>query len=114
MQLQTHLLALLAPAIAAAAWTRQAQAPLRPQTHLSSSAPPTVAIPLLGFGTWNLAKHNASKAVSTAIQVGYRHIDCAEAYGNEKEVGEGIADGLNKTGLSRDDLWVTSKLWNSE
>ncbi|KAL8832889.1 MAG: hypothetical protein Q9170_004691 [Blastenia crenularia] len=69
-------------------------------------------IPLLGFGTWNLDKSNASEAVSTALQVGYRHLDCATIYGNQKEVGKGIADGLNKTGLKRSDVWITSKLWN--
>lgn len=69
------------------------------------------AIPLLGFGTWNL-KENCSEAVSWAIQAGYRHLDCAAAYGNEAEVGAGIRDGLRKTGLSREDLWITSKLWN--
>lgn len=72
-------------------------------------------IPLIGFGTWNLeASDNATAAVSLAIQYGYRHIDCAEAYGNEKEVGKGIAEGLKKTGLTRADIWVTSKLFNSE
>ncbi|OQO13691.1 hypothetical protein B0A48_01920 [Cryoendolithus antarcticus] len=69
-------------------------------------------IPLLGFGTWNLDRSNASEAVSFAIQSGFRHIDCAAAYGNEELVGKGIADGLAKTGLSREDLWITSKLWN--
>jgi len=68
-------------------------------------------IPLLGFGTWNL-KTNCTEAVSHAIQIGYRHIDCAAAYGNEKLVGAGIADGMKKTGLNREDLWITSKLWN--
>ncbi|KAF7185500.1 putative oxidoreductase C26F1.07 [Pseudocercospora fuligena] len=67
---------------------------------------------LLGFGTWNLKEANTSDAVSWAIQVGYRHIDCAAAYYNEEEVGKGIADGLAKAGLRREDIWITSKLWN--
>lgn len=71
-----------------------------------------VHIPSLGFGTWNIDKSNASKVVSLAIQTGYRHIDCAVAYGNQKEVGRGIADGLKKAGIERHELWVTSKLWN--
>jgi len=71
-------------------------------------------IPLIGFGTWNLDKSNASDAVSYAIQTGYRHIDAAAVYGNEKQVGKGIADGLKETGLSREDIWVTSKLWNDQ
>ncbi|KAL8706093.1 MAG: hypothetical protein Q9225_007982 [Loekoesia sp. 1 TL-2023] len=69
-------------------------------------------IPSLGFGTWNLDKSNASEAVSAALQAGYRHLDCATVYGNQKEVGKGIADGLKKAGLNRSDIWVTSKLWN--
>lgn len=71
-------------------------------------------IPLLGFGTWNLDRSNATEAVSYAIQTGYRHIDCAAIYGNEPLVGRGIADGLEKTGLDRSDIWVTSKLWNDQ
>lgn len=71
------------------------------------------AIPLLGFGTWNL-KDNCTEAVSHAIQIGYRHIDAAAIYGNENYVGLGIADGLLKTGLKREDLWITSKLWNDQ
>ena len=71
-------------------------------------------VPPLGFGTWNLDKSNASDAVSLALQTGYRHLDCASAYGNEREVGKGIADGLKKAGLHRSDIWVTSKLWNDQ
>ncbi|KAF2225111.1 NADP-dependent oxidoreductase domain-containing protein [Elsinoe ampelina] len=68
--------------------------------------------PLLGFGTWNLDRENATEAVSYALQTGYRHIDCAAAYRNEKLVGKGIKDGLRKADLWREDIWVTSKLWN--
>lgn len=57
-------------------------------------------------------RSNATEAVSAAIQAGYRHIDCAAAYKNQDLVGKGIADGLAKTGLKREDLWITSKLWN--
>ena len=69
-------------------------------------------IPAIGFGTWRLDKSNASEAVSVALQTGYRHIDCAAIYGNEKQVGRGIKDGLEKSGKGREDIWVTSKLWN--
>ncbi|KAL8788498.1 MAG: hypothetical protein Q9195_007275 [Heterodermia aff. obscurata] len=69
-------------------------------------------MPLLGFGTWNLDSSNVSTAVSTALLTGYRHLDCAAIYGNEKEVGKGIAQGLAELGLQREDIWVTSKLWN--
>ncbi len=72
--------------------------------------------PLLGFGTWNLkvSEDNTTEVVSLAIQTGYRQIDCAAIYGNEKAVGRGIADGLKKANLTRGDIWVTSKLWNDQ
>ena len=73
-------------------------------------------IPAIGFGTWNLkiSSTNTSAAVAIAIQTGYRHIDCAAAYDNQKDVGQGIKDGLEETGLKREDIWVTSKLWNDQ
>lgn len=52
-------------------------------------------------------------AVAHAIKSGYRHIDCAYVYGNEKEVGEGIKEGLAATGIPRSDLFITTKLWCS-
>lgn len=88
----------------------QEQLPLNP----ASSAPSIASIPALGFGTWNLDKSNASDAVSIALQTGYRHLDCAAIYGNEKEVGNGIKDGLKKVGLDRSSVWITSKLWNDQ
>lgn len=77
---------------------------------LSSQA----SMPLLGFGTWNLDTSNVSKAVSAALLTGYRHLDCAATYNNQKEVGKGIAHGLAELGLERTDIWVTSKLWNDQ
>jgi len=71
-------------------------------------------IPRNGFGTWNLKGDNTSDVVSAAIQAGYRHIDGATAYGNHVAVGKGIKDGLKKAGLKREELWVTSKLWNDQ
>lgn len=71
-------------------------------------------MPPLGFGTWNLDTSNVSKAVSTALLSGYRHLDCAAIYNNQKEVGRGIAQGLAELGLEREDIWVTSKLWNDQ
>lgn len=87
----------------------ESQRPItEPQTGISQ--------PLLGFGTWNLniSPQNTTEAVSLAIQTGYRQIDCAAAYRNEKAVGAGIADGLKKANLTRDQIWVTSKLWNDQ
>lgn len=86
------------------------------QEPLTSNDLPSRGIPLLGFGTWNLkiSPQNTTDAVSLAIQSGYRHIDCAAAYDNEKDVGRGIQDGLYRSNLTRNDIWVTSKLWNDQ
>src|ERR1700761_599957 len=62
-------------------------------------------IPLIGFGTWNLkiSSENTTDAVASAIETGYIHIDCAAAYGNQKDVGRGIEKGLGKAGKRRED-----------
>jgi 2,5-diketo-D-gluconate reductase A len=65
-------------------------------------------IPQLGFGVFQIAPERTAAAVRAALEIGYRHIDTAEMYGNEKEVGEGIRDA----GLDRADVFVTSKLNN--
>ena len=65
-------------------------------------------IPQLGFGVFQVEPADTVEAVTAALQAGYRHIDTAEMYGNEKEVGEAIA----KSGLNRADVFVTSKLSN--
>lgn len=70
-----------------------------------------VEIPAVGFGTFLVKAEQAAAAVSTAIQLGYRHIDTAAVYGNEAEVGRGIREGLAAAGLQRADLFVTTKLW---
>ncbi len=66
------------------------------------------SIPQLGFGVFQIEPKDTAEAVSTALKVGYRHIDTAEMYGNEREVGEAVA----KSGLDRADIFVTSKLSN--
>ncbi|MFC6287317.1 aldo/keto reductase [Nocardioides sp. GCM10027113] len=65
-------------------------------------------IPQLGFGTWQVPPEDTADVVSQALEVGYRHIDTAQMYGNEKGVGAAIAD----SGLTREDIYVTSKLNN--
>jgi 2,5-diketo-D-gluconate reductase A len=65
-----------------------------------------VAMPMVGFGTWQLQGRRAYDAVRYALQVGYRHIDTATMYRNEREVGRAITD----SGLARDDVFVTTKL----
>ena len=66
-------------------------------------------IPQFGFGVFQIEPQDTVKAVVTALQAGYRHIDTAEGYGNEKQVGEAIA----RSGLNRKEVFVTSKLGNA-
>ncbi|SFW36732.1 aldo/keto reductase [Cellulophaga fucicola] len=70
-------------------------------------------MPILGLGTFRSEPNEVYNAVLSAIKIGYRHIDCAAAYGNEKEVGNAIAEAIKQGLVTRNDLWVTSKLWNA-
>ncbi|MFJ8587494.1 aldo/keto reductase [Streptomyces sp. NPDC093595] len=69
-----------------------------------------VTMPQLGFGVWQVPDDEAAKAVGTALDAGYRSIDTAAIYENEKGTGEAIA----ASGIAREELFVTTKLWNSE
>ncbi len=75
------------------------------------SLPNDDRIPALGLGTWKSSPKQVAEAVKTAILAGYRHIDCAAIYGNEDEVGEGLREAARE--VRREDIWLTSKLWNS-
>ena len=70
-------------------------------------------IPAIGFGFWKVAREDAADVAYEAIKAGYRHLDCAADYGNEAEVGHGIARAISDGLVTRDDLWITSKLWNT-
>jgi D-xylose reductase len=70
-------------------------------------------IPQVGFGLWKIAQNDCADVVYQAIKTGYRHLDSASDYGNEKAVGEGIKRALDDGLCQRSDLWVTSKLWNT-
>lgn len=82
----------------------------------SSTTPPShftlntgANIPAVGLGTWKSEPGEVRRAVAYALRNGYRHIDAALIYGNEHEVGQGIKD----SGLPREELFITSKLWNT-
>jgi len=66
------------------------------------------AIPQLGFGVFQISPDETAEAVQQALEIGYRHIDTAEMYQNEK----GVGDGIRASGLNRSDVWITSKLNN--
>ncbi|WP_025732491.1 aldo/keto reductase [Carnimonas nigrificans] len=67
-------------------------------------------IPQFGLGVWQTPAEETEKVVGTALELGYRHIDTAAIYGNEEGVGRAIAN----SGISRDELFITTKLWNEE
>ncbi|XP_050244304.1 NADPH-dependent aldo-keto reductase, chloroplastic-like [Quercus robur] len=68
-------------------------------------------MPSVGLGTWQAGPGVVGSAVTTAIQVGYRHIDCAQLYYNEKEIGSALKKLFDDGLVKREDLWITSKLW---
>ncbi len=78
-----------------------------PELKLNTGA----AMPGIGFGTWKIRLNsNAKKAVTEALKAGYRLVDTAHVYGNEKGVGQAI----NQSGLARSDIFVTTKVWNGD
>lgn len=70
-------------------------------------------MPAIGLGLWKIARDDTAEMVRSAIAEGYRHLDSAADYGNEAEVGEGLQAALSDGLVSREDLWITSKLWNT-
>lgn len=68
-----------------------------------------IQVPTLGIGTWEVQGDLATETVADALAAGYRHVDTAAAYANEEQVGE----GLRRSGVPRDDYWLTTKVWRS-
>lgn len=71
------------------------------------------AMPLIGLGTWKVPNSSCTDIVYDAIKSGYRLIDCAQDYGNEKECGQGVRRAIDEGIIERKDIFITSKLWNT-
>src|ERR1700756_4566278 len=102
--------------------SRRIQNSLGSVTMIESSDLPMPRIPLaqgaglmpaLGFGTLIPDAAETINATRDALESGFRHFDCAERYGNEREVGRALQAGLAAGGIAREDIFVTTKLWNS-
>jgi len=70
-------------------------------------------MPILGLGTWNSGPGEVYTAIKEAIRLGYRHIDCSPLYGNEAEIGQALNESFKEGLVARDQMWITSKLWNN-
>ncbi|XP_004522469.2 aldose reductase [Ceratitis capitata] len=81
-----------------------------PTTKLNND----VEMPVIGFGTWRMPTNEVTRLVKDAIDVGYRHIDCADVYGNQKDVGLAIEEKIKAGAVERKDLFITGKLWNTK
>ncbi|KAG7192706.1 NAD(P)H-dependent D-xylose reductase (XR) [Scheffersomyces spartinae] len=70
-------------------------------------------MPLVGFGCWKVTNDTCAETVYNAIKTGYRLFDCAQDYGNCKEIGQGLKKAFDEGVVKREDLFITSKLWNN-
>lgn len=83
---------------------------MTPTHHLTTGR----AMPSIGLGTWKSDQPNETyNAIRSALKLGYRHFDCASGYGNEKEVGLAVKDAISEGEVTREELFITSKLWNA-
>jgi D-xylose reductase len=88
-------------------------------SHVPSPLPAALSLPdggkfpAIGLGTWKLPIPDAPGLVKEALRLGYRHLDCACDYGNESAVGAGLSAAIKAGYCRREDVWVTSKLWNT-
>ena len=71
-------------------------------------------IPVIGFGVYEIPKEDTADRVYSALKDGYRHIDTAVLYRNQKEAAQGVRKYLDETGEARENIWFTTKLWDSQ
>lgn len=71
------------------------------------------SMPQVGFGLWKIAREETADTVIEAVRAGYRHFDSAADYANEEETGDGLKRAMAEGLTARDELWITSKLWNT-
>ena len=83
------------------------------KSDLSIAVSNSKPMPAVGLGYWKVEQSEAAALTVEAVKIGYRHLDCAADYGNEASVGDGIAEVVRQGLCKREDLWVTSKLWNT-
>ncbi len=69
-------------------------------------------MPIIGLGTWKSKSGELYQAIRWALKLGYTHFDCASIYGNQEEIGQAFSDAFNEDNLKREDVFITSKLWN--
>lgn len=72
----------------------------------------TASLPIIGLGTWRSKPGEVYQAIRWALKIGYTHFDCADIYNNQAEIGQAFHDAFNEDNLKREDLFITSKLWN--
>lgn len=70
-------------------------------------------LPAIGLGTWKISKEKTQETITKAIELGYRHFDCALEYGNQEAVGDALRDAMENKQMGRGEFFVTSKLWNT-
>lgn len=73
-----------------------------------------VKMPMIGFGVFEIPKEETARCVYEALEVGYRLIETAQAYYNEEETGDGIRQAIQKLGINREDIFLTTKVWVTE
>ena len=73
-----------------------------------------VKMPMIGFGVFEIPKEETARCVYEALEAGYRLIDTAQAYYNEEETGDGIRQAIQKLGINREDIFLTTKVWVTE